>query len=170
MTRRSSSLVPIERIEKAIFFIRGQKVMLDENLAELYQVETKALNRAVKRNIERFPKDFAFQLTKKEWDGLRSPTGTSAGRGGRRYRPYAFTEQGVAMLSSVLRSERAVQVNVEIMRAFVWLRRMIASHEALARKLAEMEKKYDHEFKMVFEIIRELMNPAGPKDRRRIGF
>ena len=144
--------------------------MLDEDLAELYQVETKALNQAVKRNIERFPKDFAFQLTKKEWDGLRSQTVTSKGRGGRKYHPYAFTEQGVAMLSSVLRSQRAVQVNIEIMRAFVRLRRMIASHEALARKLTEMERKYDHQFKMVFEIIRELMNPAGPKDRRRIGF
>jgi hypothetical protein len=170
MVSRNLTLVPAERIEKAILLIRGQKVLLDEGLAELYQIQTKALNRALKRNIERFPEDFAFQLTKGEWDVLRCQIGTSKGTGGRRYRPYAFTEQGVAMLSSVLKSRRAVQVNIEIMRAFVRLRRMLSSHEALSRKLEEMEKKYDQQFKVVFEIIRELMAPLSREDRRRIGF
>jgi hypothetical protein len=144
--------------------------MLDKDLAELYQVQTKVLNRALKRSIERFPEDFAFQLTKEEWDALRCQIGTSKGIGGRRYRPYAFTEQGVAMLSSVLRSGRAVQVNIEIMRTFVRLRRMLSSHEVLSRKLEEMENKYDQQFKVVFEIIRELMAPLSREDRRRIGF
>ena len=132
----SQSLIPAERIERAILLIRGHKVLLDSDLAGLYDVETKSLVRAVKRNIERFPSDFMFQLAADEFDRLRCQFGTSntgVGRGGRRYRPYAFTEQGVAMLSSVLRSPRAVAVNIEIMRAFVRLRQMLASHAELAR-------------------------------------
>ena len=130
-----TSLIPVERIERAIFSIRGEKVMLDSHLAELYRVPTKVLIQAVKRNQERFPDDFAFQLTRQELVHLRSQIVTSnAGRGGRRYLPYAFTEQGVAMLSSVLRSRRAVRVNVEIMRTFVRLRRILADNAGLARR------------------------------------
>lgn len=140
--KTSQSLVPVERIEGSILLIRGHKVMLDEALAELYQVETGHLVRQVKRNIERFPGDFMFQLTQKEWEALKSHFGISkGGRGGRRYAPYAFTEQGVAMLSSVLRSTRAIQVNVQILRTFVRLRQMLASHEDLAQKLDTFEKK-----------------------------
>jgi phage regulator Rha-like protein len=163
------SLIPVDRIEKAILLIRGQKVMLDADLAELYGVETKMLVRAVKRNINRFPTDFMFQLSKEEFDNLRFHFGTSTYWGGRRYPPYAFTEQGVAMLSSVLRSQRAIQVNIEIMRAFIRLRQMLASHVELARKLDALEKKYDAQFKQVFEAIRHLMAPPEPK-RRPIGF
>jgi hypothetical protein len=163
------SLIPVDRIEKAILLIRGQKVMLDADLAALYGVETKMLVRAVKRNINRFPTDFMFQLSKEEFDNLRFHFGTSSYWGGRRYRPYAFTEQGVAMLSSVLHSQRAIQVNIEIMRAFIRLRQMLASHVELARKLDALEKKYDAQFKQVFEAIRQLMAPPEPK-RRPIGF
>ena len=163
------SLIPVDRIEKAILLIRGQKVMLDADLAELYGVETKVLVQAVKRNLERFPEDFMFQLSQEEFAILRSQTVTSSDWGGRRYRPYAFTEQGVAMLSSVLRSQRAIQVNIEIMRAFIRLRQMLASHVELARKLDALEKKYDAQFKQVFEAIRQLMAPPEPK-RRPIGF
>lgn len=167
---RSTAVIPAERIERAILFIRGHKVMLDGDLAALYDVEVKVLNQAVRRNLDRFPDDFMFQLTKEEFDDLRSQSVTSSsGWGGRRYPPYAFTEQGVAMLSSVLRSKRAVQVNIEIMRAFVRLRRMLASHAELARKLDALEKKYDAQFKVVFDAIRQLMAPPEPK-RRLIGF
>ncbi|MDF0642745.1 MAG: ORF6N domain-containing protein [Nitrospira sp.] len=162
-------MVPVEHVEKKIFLLRGHKVMLDSDLAELYGVQTKELNRAVKRNLDRFPQDFMFQLSPDEIDGLRFHFGTSKGRGGRRYVPYVFTEQGVAMLSSVLKSKRAVQVNIEIMRAFVRLREMVASNKELARRLNELEKKYDRQFKVVFDAIRELMAP--PKTPiRRIGF
>ena len=179
------SFVPIERIERAILSLRGHRVLLDAELAALYGVETKALNRAVKRNCERFPADFMFQLTKEEVAALRrhfgttkvddggvvrSQFGTSEGRGGSRYLPYAFTEQGVAMLSSVLHSERAILVNIEIMRAFVRLRQMLASNADLARKLAALERKYDAQFKVVFDAIRELMTPPEPKKKRSIGF
>lgn len=163
------ALVPVERIEQAILRIRGHNVMLDQDLAQLYEVETRALVQAVKRNVERFPEDFMFQLTPEEFNILRSQSVTSSQWGGRRYPPYAFTEQGVAMLSSVLRSKRAVRVNVEIMRAFVRLRRLLASHADLQRKLDELEKKYDEKFRVVFEAIRQLMAP--PTQRRaRIGF
>jgi hypothetical protein len=162
------SVVPVERIESAILFIRGQKVMLDADLARLYGVPTKVFNQAFRRNKDRFPADFAFQLTDQEFDSLRSQIVTSK-RGGRRYRPYAFTEQGVGMLASVLQSKRAVQVNIEIMRTFVRLRRMLASNEELARKLAALERKYDTQFKVVFDALRELMTSPTPK-RRRIGF
>jgi phage regulator Rha-like protein len=166
----SRSMVPAERIERSILLIRGQKVILDGDLAELYGVETRALVQAVQRNRERFPDDFMFQLTKEEFDNLRSQSVISSlGWGGRRYPPYAFTEQGVAMLSSVLRSKRAVQVNIEIMRAFVRLRQMLAQHADLSRKLDALEKKYDAQFRVVFDAIRELMTPPEPK-RRRIGF
>ncbi|MHC4063594.1 MAG: ORF6N domain-containing protein [Planctomycetota bacterium] len=162
------SIIPHERIERSILLIRDQKVLLDADLAALYGVETRVLIQAVKRNLDRFPDDFMFQLTDVEFHDLRSQSVTSRW-GGRRYPPYAFTEQGVAMLSSVLRSKRAVQVNVEIMRAFVRLRRILASHADLARKLDALEKKYDAQFKGVFEAIRQLMAPPEPK-RRRIGF
>jgi hypothetical protein len=167
-----TGLVPVERIEQAILLVRGHKVMLDVDLAALYGVETRALIQAVKRNLERFPDDFMFQLTAAEHAALRSQNVISKreGRGGRRYLPYAFTEQGVAMLSSVLRSERAVKVNIEIMRTFVKLRRLLATHEELGRKLDALERKYDRQFKVVFDAIRELMAPPDPKPRRRIGF
>ena len=161
-------LIPSQRIAQAIVLLRGQKVMLDADLALLYGVQTKALNRAVKRNVRRFPADFMFQLTAREVENLRCHFGTSRW-GGRRYPPLAFTEQGVAMLSSVLNSERAVRVNIEIMRAFVGLREMLASHADLARKLVELEKRYDVQFKAVFGAIRELMTPQRPR-YRPIGF
>ncbi|MCG2709440.1 MAG: ORF6N domain-containing protein [Thermodesulfovibrionales bacterium] len=163
------ALIPVEMIEKKILLIRGEKVMLDADIAELYGVETKMLVRAVKRNIDRFPADFMIQLNREEFENLRFQFGTSSRWGGRRYLPYAFTEQGVAMLSSVLSSKRAVQVNIAIMRAFVKLREMLATHKDLARKLNEMERKYDSQFKVVFDAIRQLMIPPSPK-KRKIGF
>ena len=163
------ALIPVEMIEKKILLIRGEKVMLDADLAELYGVETKMLVRAVKRNIDRFPSDFMIQLNKDELENLRYHFGTSNQWGGRRYLPYAFTEQGVAMLSSVLNSKRAVQVNIEIIRTFVKLREMLASNKELARKLNTLERKYDTQFKVVFDAIRQLMVPPKPK-RRKIGF
>lgn len=175
---RSGVIVPMERITQTILLLRGHKVILDDDLAALYKVETKALNRAAKRNRDRFPDDFMFQLTVEEFDNLRCQSGTSSLRsqigasrwGGRRYPPYAFTEQGVAMLSSVLHSDRAIHVNIEIMRAFVRLRQMLASNVELARKLAALERKYDAQFKVVFDAIRELMTPPEPKKKRPIGF
>ena len=165
----TDSNIPIERIENRIFLIRGQKVMFDSDLAGLYNVETGALIRAVKRNPNRFPSDFMFQLTSDEWVSLRCHFGISKGRGGRRYLPYVFTEHGVAMLSSVLNSETAAQINIEIMRAFVRLRRLLSTHEDLARKLEELEKKYDAHFRIVFDAIRQLMSPPDPP-KRPIGF
>jgi hypothetical protein len=164
-----AALMPDERIEKAIVLVRGHRVMLDVDLAMLYGVETGSLNRAVRRNAERFPADFAFQLTPEEFENLKCQIGiSSSGWGGRRHPPYAFTEQGVAMLSSVLRSRRAVEANVAIMRTFVRLREMIASHKELSQRLDELEKKYDVQFKSVFDAIRQLMLPPAPV--RRIGF
>jgi hypothetical protein len=157
--QHSQSLIPAERIERTILLIRGHRVMLDKDLAELYGVETKALTRAVRRNRERFPDDFLFELSDDEFNNLRRHFGTSSQWGGRRYAPLAFTEQGVAMLSSVLRSPRAVLVNVEIMRAFVRLRQILATHADLARKLDALEQKYDAQFKVVFDAIRQLMAP-----------
>jgi hypothetical protein len=159
-----------ERVASAILLVRGQRVILDADLARLYSVPVKSLIRAVKRNLDRFPADFMFQLEKEEAALLRYQLGTSNGRGGRRYLPYAFTEQGVAMLSSVLRSPRAVHANIEIMRAFVGLRAMLVSNEALARRLAELESRYDDQFRAVFDAIRELMAPAPNSDKRPIGF
>jgi len=166
---QNSALIPPDRIERSILLIRGQKVMLSTDLAVLYQVAPRVLVQAVKRNMARFPQDFMFQLTEEEFSNLKSQIVISSWGGLRRARPYAFTEQGVAMLSSVLRSKRAIQVNIEIMRAFVRLRKMLASHTELARKLNALEKKYDAQFKVVFDAIRELMKPPEPK-RRPIGF
>ena len=160
---------PMERIKKSILLIRGQNVMLDRDLAGLYGVETKQLKRAVRRNIGRFPGNFMFQLTKEEFDNLRSHFGTSSW-GGTRYMPLAFTEQGVAMLSSVLNSDRAIEVNIAVMRAFVRLREILASHKDLKRKLAELEKKCDDQFKIVFEAIAELMRHPDDSPKRKIGF
>ena len=172
MMENQKSFVPAERIEQSILLIRGQKVMLDADLAVLYEVPTKALNQAVKRNIKRFPSDFMFQLSEKEYAALRSQFVTlKSGRGQhRKYFPYAFTEQGVAMLSSVLNSERAILVNLEIMRAFVRLREMLASNVTLARKLAALEKRYDEQFKVVFDAIRALMAPKSDRSRKKIAF
>ena len=160
-----------EQVERNILLIRGHRVMLDTDLASLYGVLAKRLNEQVRRNKKRFPSDFMFQLTPEEVERLRSQFATlKPGRGQhRKYRPYAFTEQGVAMLSSVLHSERAIQVNIAIMRAFVQLREMIGSNKGLARRLNELEKKYDSQFRVVFEAIRELMTEPEPKVKR-IGF
>ncbi len=164
------SLVPVERIERSILLIRGHKVMLDADLAVLYGVTTKRLNEQVRRNIARFPGDFMFRLTLEEVESLRSQFATSnKGRGGRRYAPLVFTEQGIAMLSTVLNSERAIQANIEIMRAFVRLRELMATRKDLAKKLEALEKKYDAQFKVVFDAIRQLMAPPEPK-KRKIGF
>ena len=158
-----------QSIKHYILLIRGEKVLLDSDLAKLYGVETKVLVQAVKRNIERFPKDFMFQLTQEEYQLLRSQIVTSKKRGGRQYAPFVFTEQGVAMLSSVLKSSKAVQVNIEIMRAFVALRQMLFEHKELAAKLHQLEKKYDKQFKAIFDAMREFMTPEKPQGRP-IGF
>ena len=163
-------LVPQEVIENKIFIIRGKKVMLDKDLAGLYEVGTKQLTRQVRRNIERFPDDFMFRLTEEE--NLRCQIGTSS-YGGRRYLPYAFTEEGVAMLSSVLHSKRAAQVNIAIMRAFVKLRDILSTHKKLAHKLSELEhkiEKHDGEIQAIFEAIRQLMAPVPAKRRVIKGF
>ena len=158
-------------VERRIYLIRKQKVMLDSDLAELYGVETKALNRAVGRNRNRFPDDFTFQLKQEEVEGLRFQIGTSnAGRGGRRYSPYVFTEQGVAMLSTVLHSDRAVQVNIAIMRTFVQLREMLATNKDFVEKLQALEKKYDRQFKIVFVAIGKLMASEDLPKEQQIGF
>jgi ORF6N domain-containing protein len=164
-----------QALDTRIRSVRGHKVMLDADLAELYGVPTKALVQAVKRNPNRFPEDFMFHLTEQEVGALRSQTVTldakPSGQGRHtKYRPYAFTEQGVAMLSSVLRSDRAVQVNVEIMRTFVRLRRLVARDHELSRRLDALESRYDRQFKVVFDAIRELMTPPPPVPKRRIGF
>lgn len=188
-----STLIPVERIERRILLLRGQKVMLDFQLAELYEVETRALNQAVQRNLERFPEDFMFQLNREEAEQVlrsqivilndenasnpKQKAGNSRSqfvtlkRGQHlKYAPYAFTEQGVAMLSSVLRSQRAVQVNIAIMRTFVQLRQMLASNAGLAKKLAALEAKYDEQFKVVFDAIRELMSKPTPLTGGEMGF
>jgi hypothetical protein len=169
------SLIPAERIEKAILLIRGQKVLLDRDLAELYEVPTKRLNEQVRRNLRRFPEDFMFQLSKEELENWRSQFVTSnpTAKMGLRRPPYAFTEQGVAMLSSVLNSDRAIEVNIAIMRAFVRLREIMSTHKDLARKLAELERKlgkHDEKFAVVFEAIRQLMAPPVAPAKPRIGF
>lgn len=169
--RMNTDKALVQSIESRILLVRGHRGMLDSDLARLYEVRTKALIQAVKRNRERFPPDFMFQLTEQEVTNLRSQivTSSEAAHGGRRRRPYVFYEQGVAMLSSVLRSRRAVQVNIEIMRAFVRLRALLSSNADLARRLAALESRYDAQFKVVFDAIRKLMaQPEPPK--RRIGF
>lgn len=164
-----TTLVPIESIVSKIIFLRSEKVLLDQDVAELYGVETKQLKRAVRRNIDRFPPDFMFELTKEEYNSLRYQFGTLKRGEHSKYLPMAFTEQGIAMLSSVLKSKSAIEVNIEIMRAFVELRKMISSHADLERKLTALEKKYDKQFKIVFDAIRALMSPP-EKPRKRIGF
>jgi hypothetical protein len=167
-----SELVPIERIEGKIFLMREQKVMLDMDLAELYGVETKVLVQAVKRKIERFPEDFMFQLTKEEFDEILRSQFVTSSWGGRRYLPYAFTEQGVAMLSSVLNSKRAISVNIQIMRVFTKLRRMAMDYVELKGKIEEIERKsekHDQQFKAVFEAIKALL-VAPTKEIKVIGF
>ena len=167
---QQSGLIPAERIANSIYFIRGEKVMLDRDLAALYGVETKVLKRAVKRNIDRFPEDFMFVLSATEFNNWRSQFVTSkSDLMGLRHPPMAFTEHGILMLSSVLNSKRAVHVNIEIMRAFVKLRKILASNVELSRRLDELEKKYDHNFKVVVDVIRTLMSPA-PSKRKQIGF
>src|SRR6266403_892114 len=164
-------IVNIQLVSRKIFFLRQMYVMLDADLAALYRVTTSHLNRAMQRNRNRFPEDFMFQMNREEIEALRFHIGMSKreGRGGRRYAPYAFTEQGVAMLSSVLRSERAVQVNIAIMRTFVRLREMLTSNEALRRKIEEMEKRYDTRFQIVFAAIKDMLE-APQKPKRSIGF
>lgn len=169
-TTKELQLVSMRMVERRILLIRGQKVLLDSDLAELYGVETKRLNEAVKRNCDRFPSDFMFQLTKKEDANLRSQFATSSSdHGGRRTLPFVFTEHGALMLANVLKSKRAIQASVEIVRAFVRLRETLATHKDLARKLEELEKKYDEQFASVFNAIRALMTPPEVKSRR-IGF
>jgi hypothetical protein len=167
----TQALVPPGKIERRIIVIRGENVMLDDDLASMYVVETRVLVQAVKRNAKRFPPDFMFQLSRAEFDALRSQLGLSSpGRGGRRYPPHAFTEQGVAMLSSVLRSSRAVHVNIEIVRAFVRLRQLAGSVTELRRKVDALERQYDAQFRIVFDAIRKLMAPPATDEKRRIGF
>jgi hypothetical protein len=164
--------LPERRVERKIVVIRGQKVLLDVDLAVLYGVETRELVQAVKRNLVRFPSDFMFQLTIQELANWRSQfvISNSGAKMGLRRPPYAFTEQGVAMLSSILRSKRAIAVNIQIMRTFVKLREILSTHKDLARKLTELEKKYDHQFAEVFEAIYKLMEPPPVGKKRRIGF
>ncbi len=168
--KKSDLLIPLERIERTILLIRGEKVLLDRHLADLYEVKAIALRQQVKRNLDRFPTDFMFQLSKEEAENLVSQNVIPSLKVLGGSLPYAFTEQGVAMLSSVLRSKRAVQVNVEIMRAFVRLRQMISSHADLLKKIESLEKKYDAQFKQVFVAIRELMSPKPVPSGREIGF
>ncbi len=162
-------IVTAEDLESKIYLVRGQKVMLDGDLAELYEVEVKQLKRQVRRNIDRFPTDFMFQLSQDDYDSLRRHFGTLKRGEHSKYLPYVFTEQGVAMLSSVLNSKRAVQVNIQIMRAFVRLREMISSNKELAKRLDELEKKYDSQFRVVFDAIRALVAVPAPKEKK-IGF
>jgi phage regulator Rha-like protein len=170
--KKTELLVTTDRIEEAILLVRGHKVLVDADLAALYGVETRSLVQAVKRNIQRFPSDFMFQLNQDEFAALRSQIVISKGKGGRRYLPYVFTEQGVAMLSSVLNSERAIQVNIAVMRVFVRLREFVATHKELAAKLKELEERIqDHDVKIVtiFDAIRQLMAPPD-RPKKRIGF
>jgi hypothetical protein len=164
---KNSSLIPLERIENSIYLIRGEKVMLDRDLALLYRVETRVLNQAVNRNRNRFPDDFMFELTREEIVGISQIVTSSTLKFSKRVT--AFTEQGVAMLSSVLRSKPAIQVNIEIMRTFVKLRQLLASNSELSKRLNELESKYDHQFRVVFDAIRQLMSPR-PPNHKPIGF
>ena len=174
MPKSTRAVSPIEPIATKIYLIRGKRVMLDADLSDLYGVQTKFINLAVRRNAERFPHDFMFQLTMQETKSLRLQFATSKkGRGGRRYLPYAFTQEGVAMLSGVLNSPRAVQANILIMRTFTKLREIIATNELIRQKIEELERKYtdhDQQFKIVFEAIRELLNSPKPPRKKPIGF
>ena len=166
---QGTEVIPQQVIESKIFIIRDKKVMLDRDLAILYGVTTGNLNKAVKRNINRFPEDFMFQLSTEEYNSLRFQIGILKRGQHSKYSPYAFTENGVAMLSSVLNSERAIEVNIQIMRTFTKIREMLSTHKELKQKIDEMEKKYDHQFKIVFDAIKQLIEPAN-KHGRRIGF
>jgi hypothetical protein len=169
-SKKKTLMVSIDRIEPAILVVRGFRVILDEDLAKLYGVPTKRLNEQVTRNQDRFPEDFMFRLTQEEWRALRSQIATSeGGRGGRRYAPRAFTEHGAVMAANVLNSKTAVRASIQVVRAFVRLRQILATHEELARKLAALENRYDKQFKVVFDAIRQLMTPV-EKERRPIGF
>ena len=163
---KAQSVIPVERIASRIYLIRGQKVMLDRDLAELYEVETGVLVRAMKRNADRFPEDFVFQLSQDEFENLRCQVGTSSQWGGRRYRPYAFTEQGIAMLSSVLRSKKAAQANVVIMRTFVAFRQMLATNEELARKVQQLDRKVTS----LYNDFQMFIAPPNPPKKHPIGF
>lgn len=173
---KKDSMVPLERVVSRIYLVRGQKAMLDADLAKLYGVTTKRLNEQVKRNIDRFPSDFMFQMNAREYGSLRSQIATTKkqpGRGGRRYLPYVFTEHGAIMAASVLDSERAVQISIYVVRAFVQLREMLSSNKELARTLNELERKlatHDRAISELFEAIRQLMTPPEPKKKRPIGF
>jgi phage regulator Rha-like protein len=156
-----SKIVSVDVISEKIFLIRGLRVLLDQDLAQLYGVETKTLIRAVKRNMERFPEDFMFQMTKQEFENLRRHFGTSSQWGGRRYSPYAFTEQGISMLSSVLKSKQAIEVNIAIMRAFVKLREILSQNKELRAEMKRLEDEVDAQFQAVFEVIRRLMDKTG---------
>lgn len=166
-----STYLSTEVIERKVLFIRQRKVMLDSDLADLYRVPTKTLVQSVKRNPKRFPSDFMFQLTKNESESLRSQSAASKGRGGRRYLPYVFTEQGVAMLSSVLGSDRAIEMNVQIMRTFMKLREMLLTHKDLKKKIEGLEKKYNEQLGVLFKAIRVLLEKAKKDtDHRRFNF
>ena len=170
MKKSENSLIPQETIEDKILLIRGKKVILDRDLAVLYCVQTKVLKQAVRRNAKRFPDDFMFELTANEFENWRSQFVTSKGdKIGLRYKPMVFTEQGVSMLSSVLNSERAIQVNIQIMRTFTKLREMILTHKELQKKIESMESKYDYQFKIVFDAIKQLLKPP-EKPKKRIGY
>ncbi len=165
------AIVPVERIERMILVARGHKVILDSDLADLYAVPTKRLNEQVKRNIQRFPNDFCFQLSKEEYASLRSQSATSKGRGGRRYPPYVFTEHGTIMAANVINSPQAIDISVYVVRAFIKLREELASHKLLARKISRLERQYDEQFRTVFVAIRQLMGDDGQrKKKRKIGF
>ena len=166
---RALATIPVEPIKNAILFIRGERVILDSDLAGLYGVTTARLNQQVKRNLARFPGDFMFQLTRKEYESLMLQIATSKGRGGRRKIPNVFTEHGAIMAANVLNSKRAVQASVQVVRAFIRLRQMLTSNAELAHKLGEMERQYDAQFKVVFDAIRQLMTPPPPQ-RKQIGF
>lgn len=164
-----SNAISVEVIAARILLIRGKRVMLDRDLAKLYEVDTGQLTRQVRRNIDRFPADFMFQLTSNELQNLMCQNGISSW-GGTRKLPYAFTEQGVAMLSSVLHSKRAIHVNIQIMRAFIQLKRMLLTNADLRRKIEEMERKYDGQFAVVFQAIKQLLEPSPAKEKKIIGF
>lgn len=173
MVSYKSKFAPERRIEEMIFLIRGQRIMLDFDLAEIYGVKVKRLNEQVRRNISRFPLDFAFQLSKDEWENLRSQIATSSGHGGRRYNPWAFTEHGAIMLASILNSDRAVEMSISVVRAFVLMREQLAANKELAQKLAELEGRvsgHDEAITNLFEAIRQLVEPPLPEDRKQIGF
>ena len=165
----TDSLMQLNQITEMIYVIRGERVMLDSDLAEIYGVSTKRLNEQVRRNIGRFPDDFMFQLNEKEFDNLRSQIATSSSWGGRRYPPYVFTEHGAVMLASVLNSEIAIHASIQVVRAFIHLRKLLISNDELARKLDKLEKKYDSQFSIVFEAIRKLMSDD-ESPQRKIGF